>query len=100
MEPVTHHVQQIIVPAYVWQDQQQRSALCTKTAQALLARADLDGFEGVGDIGDATVTPTFLRAYVVEHGDVKFVAYGFCPEDEADLVFVVMDQAVTPKADT
>ena len=91
MSEVSEHMtQQTLVPAYVWQDAAQREALVTKTAQVMLQRLDLDGFDVVGDFGDAQITPTFLQAAVGELNDVRFVAYELCEPGVADLVYIAM----------
>jgi hypothetical protein len=92
-----HYVHQTIVPAYVWGDEAQRQALVTKTAQALLAQAESQQLDIVGDIGDAEIHLTFLKAEVGEVGGTKFVAYEPCESGMADLVHVSLSQEVVAR---
>lgn len=94
----TKQLQQIVVPAYVWADEAQRVAVLTRTAQAMLQVVERDGFEIVSDVGDATVTPTFLKAVVGESDGVRFVAYELCDMPDADLVFVTVEQEIGQRA--
>jgi hypothetical protein len=96
-EPRQHYVHQTIVPAYVWGDEAQRQALVTKTAQALLAQAESQQLDIVGDIGDAEIHLTFLQAQVGEVSGTKFVAYEPCEPGMADLVHVSLSQEVAPR---
>lgn len=90
-------VQQVIVPAYVWQDVNQRRGVCVKAAQALLVRAASSGVEIDGEIEDAEIVPTFLMAQVGEADGARFVAYEQCDAAMADLVFVTVSvKAVEP----
>lgn len=96
-----HYAQQVIVPAYVWQDEQQRQAVLTATVRALAARAEHDGKQVVGQLIDAELTVTFMQA-VVGHAmlgaaadeRVDFVAYEPCAEELSDLVMVYVTAAV------
>jgi hypothetical protein len=88
-------VQQVIVPAYVWQDEAQRTAMLVRAAQTLLSRAEQGGQSIVGDIGDAAIVPSFLKAQVGESDGTRFVAYEVCDPGMADLVFVQLVQQAT-----
>lgn len=93
--------QQLIVPAYVWENAQQREACLTACARTLAARANRDGKQVVGQLVDARLQVTFLQAVVgtAETGEqvsVDFVAYEPCPEPAADLVSVVVTATVSP----
>lgn len=100
-QPKEHYAQQIIVPAYVWADGQQRTAVLTASVRALATRAEHDGKTVVGQLVDAEVHVTFLQAQVgsAQLDDkspaVDFVAYEPCIEELADLVSVHVDAAVT-----
>lgn len=95
MSETVQLVQQVIVPAYVWADEAQRSAMLVRAATVLLQRAEHDAQTIVGDIGDAAIVPSFLKAQVGESDGVRFVAYEPCEPGMADLVFVQVVQQAT-----
>lgn len=95
-EPSTAYAQQVICPAYVWQDPKQREALLTATATALAQQAHRDDMAIVGELVDADLHVTFLRAAVGTHMAVDFVAYEPCPEIDSDLVSVHLSCTVEP----
>jgi hypothetical protein len=90
-------VQQVIIPAYVWQDEAQRTAVLVKAAQTLLMRAEAEQQTIVGDIADAVIVPSFLKAQVGQTNGVRFVAYEVCEPGMADLVFVQLVQNAEAK---
>lgn len=91
-----HSVHQLIVPAYVWNDEQQRNAACAAIGIAM--RQSVAQGETV-DLDTATVSPLGLRA-IVSHvdlgaGPVSFVGYDTCAIEHADLVMIAVDAVVT-----
>ena len=91
-------VQQTIVPAYVWQDEPQRQAVCVAAVLALQATAQREQLVLDGDVFDASVSPSYLKAQVgrsnVGGTDVPFVAYEACEAALADLVFIAVSMPV------
>lgn len=96
--PLQQVVQQVIVPAYVWNDDKQRGAALTRIGGAMrMSAAQLR--ENV-DVANARVQPIGMKAVVghadVEGEDVSFVAYETCDLPHADLVMIVVDAKVIP----
>lgn len=93
-----HIVQQVIVPAYVWADPDQRAALMTYIGAAA-AREGQRMRENI-DHENATVTPVGMKAQVAaaEVGGkrVPFVAYDVIDLEHADLVMLAVDFPVVP----
>lgn len=95
----THSVHQLIVPAYVWHDDEQRKAACVAIGDAMRRNSEATG-EQI-DIASAVVTPQGLRAVVshvrlngVEAEPVGFVGYDACAVEQADLVMISVDAVV------
>lgn len=93
-----HIVQQVIVPAYVWQDPAQRAALMTFIG-ASAAREGARMRENL-DHENAAFTPVGMKAEVaaaeVEGKRVPFVAYDTVALEHADLVMLSVDFPVIP----
>lgn len=93
-------VQQIIVPAYVWQDDAQRRAVLVHVGQNM-ALTGQQMRENI-DVDNAKVTPHGMKAAtaraVIEDGGepVPFIAFDHVPLDDADLVVIVVDAPVIP----
>lgn len=93
-------VQQIIVPAYVWHDEQQRKAVLTHVGSSM-ADAGKRMRENI-DVAQAKITPHGMKAGVAsavirDGGEpVSFVAFDHTPLEAADLVVIVVDAPVVP----
>lgn len=97
MNAEQHSVHQLIVPAYVWNDEPQRNAALAAVGSAM--RQHVAKGETV-DLDNAEVRPQGLRAIVsrVQMGPgepVSFVGYDACQIEQADLVMIVVDAVVT-----
>lgn len=96
-EKVAH---QVIVPAYVWSDNDQRAALLVYMGKLVAQGAARSG-ERV-DLDEAMVEPFGMVAKVA-HAEIAdggkpvgFVAYDACDVEHADLVCVVVTAPVVP----
>lgn len=92
------YAHQVVVPAYVWADVEQRKALLVHIG-AMMRRHGQQTGEPV-DVDNATVTPHGMTA-TVGHATIAegaeptaFVAYDQCSVEHADLVLVVVTASV------
>lgn len=92
--------QQVIVPAYVWQDDKQRGAVAAAAARALTTTAAANGLTLVDDVFDTALNVHHLQAQVgramLDGEEVTFVAYEQCEAALADLTFVMLSAEVKP----
>lgn len=92
-----HSVHQLIVPAYVWNDEAQRNAACAAIGAAM--RQSVAQGENI-DLETAVVRPQGMRA-IVSHVNmggpdpVSFVGYDTCDVEHADLVMISVDAVVS-----
>lgn len=99
-----HHVHQLLVPAYVWHDKNQRAGVLAAMLRNIATQSANDGLQLKLDadgelVGE--VTPNALTAVVgtaeLPKGEVEFVAYERCALENADLVFIVVDAELEAK---
>lgn len=84
-----NYTQQVIVPAYVWNDPAQRKAVATVTLATLTDTVTAAGRTIIGDIiDDAHLDVDHLQAQVGHHDGTDFVAYQPCEPTDADLIFI------------
>lgn len=100
---VDHHVHQLLVPAYVWHDKNQRAAVLAAMLGSISTQAQSDGMriklDADGEL-EGTVHPQALSARVgtsqIADESIDFVAYDRCELENADLVFIVLDAELEP----
>lgn len=97
----SQYAQIIIVPGYVWLDEEQRAAVLTATGGALHAQLSKDNRTIIGGelVDAARVSPEFLKAAVgeakVKDVPTRFVAYEpITDPNDADLVMVTVSVPV------
>lgn len=91
---------QLLVPAYVWQDTQQRNAALVKigTELAQLGAAMRENI----DVANATIHPTGLTAKAAhvrltpDAEPTTFIGYDLCDVEHADLVMIVCSARTVP----
>jgi hypothetical protein len=91
---------QIIVPAYVYADDKQRTALLLRLLDNLEQLAHANNSKPIGPLQDAEVRLTHVGAVIgtapVNGEAVDFVAYEQCDAADADLVIVHVSIAIGP----